>query len=166
MREVNASWYARRMSRKDTDKAVEKYVYDLMPKKVQKALAVAVNDVYYGPSGAGGGFIKNAKIVADWWRDNMGDDLVVDDGDNVSTKREYDNFLRVIGKERYAEALQEYADEHPVGEDEEFDDDAAEAWASNEAQNYVDGSQEGTMLYSDRDVQRLLASEAAGDIFR
>jgi hypothetical protein len=154
------------MARKDSDKAVEKYVYDLMPKKVQKALAVAVNDVYYGPTGAGGGFIKNAKIVRNWWDENMGEDLIVDDGGNVSTKHDYDRFLEQIGKERHKEAFDEYIEEH-VSEDEDEDlETPAERYADQEAQNYVDAAQENTMLYSNRDVQRLVASEAAADIFR
>src|SRR5208337_4335279 len=102
---------------KSTDKDIEKYVLSMMPKNVKKALADAKYDLHYGPSGGGGrmGYVKASKIVNDWWRDNMNDDLVVDDGGNVSTEHEFEHFVRESVKELYkegkAQALKEGLDD-------------------------------------------------------
>jgi hypothetical protein len=146
------------MSR-STDKDIEKYVHDLMPKRVKKALADAKFSLYHGPgSGGGMGYGKASEIVEDWWSENMGDDLVVDDGGNVSTKHDFDRYLNQISDERYNEALQEAIDEG-IGDEEEYESDADEAkikYAKGEAQNYVDGTLETSTIYDSRDVRRLV----------
>lgn len=142
-----------------TDKDIEKYVHDLMPKKVKKALADAKYDLYYGPSGGGGmGWVKASKIVEDWWDENMGDDLVVDDAGNVSTKHDFDRFVEQLYDEREKDALQEAVDEG-IGDDEEDEydaDEAKEKYAKQEAQNYADGTIETSTEYDSRDVRRLV----------
>jgi len=92
---------------KSQDKDVERYVFEQMPAKVKKALAVAQHELYSGPSGSGMGYVKASKIVEDWWNENMRDDLVVDDGGNVSTQREFEKWVEKTALERYKEALKE-----------------------------------------------------------
>jgi hypothetical protein len=146
------------MSR-STDKDIEAYVNGLMPKKVKKALADAKYDLYYGPgSGGGMGFEKASRIVEEWWDENMQDDLIVDDGGNVSTKHDFNRFVDQIFNEREKEALQEAIDQG-IGDDEEYEEDADEAkekYAKQEAQNYVDSAHETSTHYDERDVRRIV----------
>lgn len=146
------------MSR-STDKDVEKYVQELMPKKVKTALADAKYDLYYGPgSGGGMGFVKASEIVERWWSEHMGDDLVVDDGGNVVPKYMFDRYVEQSSDEREKEALQEAIDEG-IGDDEEDEDDADEAkvkYAKREAQNYAESSYETATVYDSGRVKRMI----------
>ncbi len=148
------------MSR-STDKDIETYVAGLMPARVKKALAKAKFNLYYGAADPGEDigetWGKNSRIVEDWLDENL-DDLVVDDGGNVSTKHDFDRFVDQLYDEREKEALQEAIDEG-VGDDEEDDDDADEAkikYAKQQAQNYADGAHETSTLYDSGDVRRII----------
>jgi hypothetical protein len=146
------------MSR-STDKDVEKYVHELMPKRVQKALANAKYDLYYGPgSGGGMGFVKASEIVESWWDEHMSDDLVVDDGGNVVRKYMFDRYVEQSFDEREKEALQEAIDEG-IGDDEEDEWDRDEAkvkYAKQEAKNYTDSSYETATIYDSNRVKRMI----------
>ena len=146
------------MSR-STDEDVRDYVAKKMPTRVKKALADAKWDLYYGPGGGGGmGWVKASKIVEEWWDSHMSDDLVIDDAGNVSTKHDWNRFLRQSFDEREKEALQEAIDQG-VGDDAEDEweaDEAKERYARAEAESYVAGSEETATLYDERDVRRLV----------
>lgn len=137
------------MSR-STDKDIEKFVFEQMPTKVKKALADAKYDLYYGPSGGGGmGFVKASEIVERWWDEYMNDDLVVDDGGNVSTSYDFDKYVKQLGDERFTEAFQEAIDD---GDEGMF----ADTRASEEATSYIESEYERATVYDSSDVRRLI----------
>lgn len=148
------------MSR-STDNDINTYIRDLMPERVRKALAKAKFNLHYGAEDPDEDieetWDKNSKIVEDWLDENL-DDYVVDDGGNVSTKRDFDRFVDQIYDEREKEALQEAVDQG-IGDDEEDEDDADEAklkYAKQEAQNYADGAHETATSYDSSDVRRII----------
>lgn len=146
------------MSR-STDEDVAAYVREKMPARVRKALADAKYDLYYGPSGGGGmGWEKASKIVEEWWDENMRDDLVVDDAGNVSTKYDFDRYLRQIYDERQKEAFQEAIDQGLDDSEETWTIEGTEAdrYAEREARNYVESTEEVMTHYDDSDVRRLV----------
>lgn len=139
---------AKRVSSVDRD--VLEYVKKKMPKRVQKALADAKYELFYGPSGGGGaGWVKSSKIVEDWWDENMRDDLVVDDGGNVTTKHNFDRYLNQLRDERHKEAKQEAIDE-------DYEEDDIEPYADREAESYADSAIETSTLYEEHDVKKLV----------
>lgn len=146
------------MSR-STDEDVAAYVREKMPARVRKALADAKYDLYYGPSGGGGmGWEKASKIVEEWWDRNMRDDLVVDDAGNVSTKHDFDRYLRQIYDERQKEAFQEAIDQGLDDSEETWTVEGTEAdrYAEREARSYVESTEEITTHYDESDVRRLV----------
>lgn len=130
---------------KSIEKYLEKYVYDLMPKRVRHALDVARESLYSGQ----GNWVKNQKIVEDWWNENMRDDFVVDDGGNVSTLREYENFADEECVVRYKEALKE-------AKKDGLEDDEAEDFARKEQGYYRDSFSEAAVLYGARAVRHIV----------
>jgi len=144
-----------------TDRDVVAFVEKKMPARVKKALADAKFSLHYGPSGGGGmGWSKASKIVEDWLDANMHDDLVVDDGGNVSAQHSYTRYLEQLFDEQEKEALQEAIDEGYETDEREWIDGRyqtpAEAEAARRAQAYVDGANEQSVLYEERDVRRLI----------
>ena len=145
---------------KETDKAIEAYVAEKMPKTVKKALADAKYDLHYGPSGGGGmGWVKASKIVNDWWDRNMRSDLVVDDGGNVSTKHEWEKFVERTAKDRYKEARRELAKEGVDDEEEQGTEygrvTRLEYDALQTADYETQAMNETATVYDERDVKRL-----------
>ena len=147
---------------KSTDKDIEKYVLSMMPKNVKKALSDAKYDLHYGPSGGGGrmGYVKASKIVNDWWRDDMNDDLVVDDGGNVSTEHEYKRFVEKSAKELYkeakAEALKEGVDDEEERHTEYGYVTEAEYNARQSAHYGEESMNETATHYDNRDVKHIV----------
>lgn len=151
--------YAFAMSR-SSDKALVEYVKKKMPARVKKALADAQFDLHYGPGAGGGmGWVKASKIVEEWWDENIGD-LVVDDGDNVLSKHDFDRAVESAADDYEKEALQQAIDEGFPTEEQEWIDGRyqteAEAEASRQAQNYANDEIERATLYDERDVKRLV----------
>lgn len=150
------------MSKTSFDKDITSYVLSMMPKTVKKALADAQHDLYYGPSSGKGrmGWVQASKIVHDWWRDNMSDDLVVDDGGNVSTEYEYKKFVRQSVKELYkegkAQALKEGLDDDEERDTEYGYCSEAEYAAKQSADFGEQSMNETSTLYSNRDVKALV----------
>jgi hypothetical protein len=135
---------------KSTDKDIEKYVSELMPKKVKKALADAQFDLFHGPGGGGGmGWVKASKIVEDWWSENMRDDLVVDDGGNVTSLYDYEKLADKESKDRYKEALKE-------GKAEGLDEDEIENFALREAEYYRESFNEVATMVDALHVKRMI----------
>jgi len=147
------------MSR-STDKDIEKYVRDQMPAKVRKALSHALYELWHGPSGEGMGFIKAAKIVNDWWDENMGGNLVVDDAGNVSTESEWKRFVRQAAKDAY-EGTKKQAIKDGVDDEEERNTEygyvtRAEYDAMQAADFEEQSINEGSTLYEARDVRHVV----------
>lgn len=132
-----------------SDKHIEEYVRELMPKKVKVALLDAQNDLYYGPGSGGMGWVKASKIVEDWWSENMRDDLVLDDGGNVVTLYEFEKAADQEIKDRYKEALKESRERGD-------DDEEAENYATNEAEYYRESFSETVKLYHASSVKRIV----------
>jgi hypothetical protein len=141
---------------KSTDKDIEKYVADLMPPKVKKALRIAQESLYSGE----GDWVKNSKIVNDWWNENMRADLVVDDGGNVSTEYEWDRFVEKAVKEMYKEAKKQALAEGIDDEEEQSTEygyvTEAEYAAQQSADHEGQNMNEVATRYNARDVKRLV----------
>lgn len=147
---------------KSTDKDIEKYVLSMMPKNVKKALGDAQFDLHHGPSGGGRrmGYVQASKIVNDWWRNDMSDDLVVDDGGNVSTEYEFKRFVeksvKALYKEAKAEALKEGVDDEEERHTEYGYVTEAEYAAKQSADFAEQSATETATAYSNRDVKRIV----------
>jgi hypothetical protein len=154
------------MSRKTNDKAVENYIFEMMPKDVQEAREAALHNLYYGASepdeDIGMTWATASKIVEDWWDENGRFELVVDDAGGVSDKHEFDKWIESLAKERYRDAMQEATDDpaaagididEETGEPDERD---IERYAEKQAQYEADANQENSVLYEDRDVRKLI----------
>lgn len=148
------------MSR-STDEAVTEYISSQMPARVKKALAKAKFNLFYGAAepgeDIGGTWGKSSRIVEEWM-DEHSDDLVVDDAGNVSTRHEFDKWLRQVGDEEEERALQEAIDEGLDNTDESWSVDGTEAerQARRAAHAYVDSELERSTAYDSSDVRRLV----------
>jgi hypothetical protein len=153
------------MSKKTNDKAVENYIFDLMPKKVKEAREAALHNLYYGASepdeDIGMTWATSSKIVEDWWDDNGPFELVVDDAGNVSSKHDFDKWIESLAKERYEAAMEE-AESDPAAAGIDTEDDTyqverqIEQYAEKQAQIEADVNQENSFLYENRDVRKLI----------
>jgi hypothetical protein len=147
---------------KSTDKDIEKYVLSMMPKNVKKALSDAQYDLHYGPGGSGRrmGYVQASKIVNDWWRSEMNDDLVVDDGGNVSTEHEFKRFVQESVKKLYkegkAQALKEGLDDDEERNTEYGYVSEAEYAAKQSADFGEQGLIETATVYSNRAIKHIV----------
>jgi hypothetical protein len=103
------------------------------------------------------GFIKAAKIVETWWNENMGDDLIVDDAGNVSTKYEWDRFVRKSVKNAYEEAKKQAIKDGVDDEEERNTEYGYVTRAGYDAMQSADFEEksinENSTLYKSRDVR-------------
>jgi hypothetical protein len=131
-----------------------------MPAKVRKALSHALYELWHGPSGEGMGFVKAAKIVNDWWGENMGSDLVIDDAGNVSTKHEWDRFVSKAVKETFKEAkklaIEEGLDDEEARHTEYGYVTEADYTASQTADFEEQSLNEDATIYDARDVRHVV----------
>lgn len=153
------------MSRKTNDKAVENYIFEMMPEDVKEARNAALHNLYYGAAepdeDIGMTWATSSKIVNDWWDENGPFELVVDDAGNVSEKHDFDKWIKALAKDRYEAALDE-AESDPAAFDIDTEDDAHEVerqieqYAEKQAQIEADVNQENSVLYDSRDVRKLI----------